>query len=231
MALTDQTLPDRARDGLDRLLLTPVLDNYLFAAERFVESEQVFRKAERFDTAGFAEAFGENETRVATTLNDAGLASLNAAADAVRTARNELDPGLVEEINRTTATDEFGQNLARAREGLVDEMIGLDFLKEDFQQIVGLWDRHSQTVTSAGLSGLLDELEATTTELREVRTRAGRGTEPGSIPLWKVLIVVGILLVSIGAIIACFMWFACAWYLEYLKFASPITLALIQQGC
>jgi hypothetical protein len=79
---------------LDRLLLTPVLDNYLLAAERLVESEQVFRKADRFGAAGFAEAFGDNETRVATTLNDAGLAYLDAAANAVRRARDELDPGL-----------------------------------------------------------------------------------------------------------------------------------------
>jgi hypothetical protein len=231
MALTDQPLPKLAQAGLDRLLLTPVFDNYLFAAEQFVETEQVFRKSERFSAAGFAEAFSENEVRVANSLNDAGLASLDAALDAVRSARNDLDPGLVEEVNRTSTSDDFGQNLTRARESFVDQLLGLDFLKEDFQQIVGLWDRHSQTVSSAGLSGLLDELEATTTQLREVRTQPDRGTAPGSIPWWKALVVAGIILVSLGAVIACFIWFACSWVVQYLAFVSPITLELIRQGC
>jgi len=94
-----------------------------------------------------------------------------------------------------------------------------------------MWDRHSQTVTSRGLSGVHDELEATIRRAREVRSQPDRGRARGSIPLWKALIAAGLILVSVASVIACFIWFGCTWVAAYLSIVSPEILALINQGC
>jgi len=231
MALADQPIPAEARDGLSRIGLAVTFDSLLRAGDAFIASEQAFRQSARMRIAGFAVALSATDAQTESSRNNEGLGHLDNVLSGIAQGRTQIDPNLLGRINLMTAGDDFRQALVRARDSFAHQLTTQDLDPEDFQEVLGLLDRHCQMITSRGLSGVFDELEVTTRRVRDLRSQPDRGRASGSIPLWKAALVAGILLASVTGVIACFLFSACAWVIQLLAAVSPPTVALINQGC
>src|SRR6266404_1753557 len=186
MALTPQPLPANARDGLGRLGLDQVFDSLWLAAESFVNSEKAFRNTQRLNLVGLA--LSNDEMAAERKHNDEGIGHLGNALSNLAQAHAHLDAGIGQRIDITTRSDAFRSGLARSRETFVDQLNKQDFHPDDFKQIVDIWDSKAGIVTSTGLSGVLNELEATTQKVRDLRSQPDRGRVSGSLPLWKMIL-------------------------------------------
>lgn len=222
-------VPAEARDGLGRLGLATVLDEYAGASDEFTQSERVMRRAQRIRSIGFTAV--EPELTAEGAHNDEDLKHVEQALVEIRNARTQLDPGLVARINGTVRSDQGRQALARSRENFAQQLTEQDLHLDDFQQILGIWDSQSGQVASGGFSVLLDQLEASTLKLRDLRSQPSRGRERGSLPLWKEILIACTILVSLGAVIACFIWSACVWVMAFLGWYAPSLKILVELGC
>jgi hypothetical protein len=229
MALTPQPLPTNARDGLGRLGLDQLFDSLWLGAESFVNSEKAFRNTQRLTLVGLA--LSSDEMAAEGKHNDEGIAHLDNALSQLANARAHLDAGIGQRIDITMRSDAFRGGLARGRDTFVDQLSKQDFHPDDFKQIVDIWDSKAGIVTSTGLSGLLNELEATTQRVRDLRSQPDRGRVSGSLPLWKLILVGAVCVGGLGAVISCFTWFGCTWVTAFLQWYAPSLGALVAGGC
>jgi hypothetical protein len=222
--------PAEARDGLGRVGLATVLDGLADAADEFVQSEQAFRREQRVRVIGFVAT--DSERLAEAQHNAAGLQHLEGALTRIRNVRQQLDAGLVARLDTTVRSEQGRQALASSRGNFAHQLSEQDVPIADFQEILKAWDSQSGQVAANGFSGLLTELEASAARLKEVRNQPNRGREAGSpLPLWKIILIASTILVSLAAVIACFVWFGCGWIMAYLKVYAPALSALILMGC
>jgi len=224
------TIPVEARDGLGRVGLATPLDSLANAADEFVQSEQAYRKEQRIRLTGFVAT--DPERLAEAQHNAAGLKHLDEALTYIRNARGQLVPDLLARLDATVRSDQGRQALANGRENFAQLLSQEDLHVPDFQEILAAWDSHLSQVTAAGFSGLFEQIEASTARLKEVRSQPNRGREAASpLPLWKIILIACTILVSLGAVIVCFVWFGCGWIMAYLKIYAPALAALVAMGC
>src|ERR1700736_6996995 len=224
------TIPAEARDGLGRVGLGIALDSVSSAADEFVQSEQAFRKEQRIRLTGF---IATDPERVAEAQhNAAGLRHVDEALAHIRNARQQLAPDLLGRLDATVRSDQGRQALASSRANFAQLLTQEDLHVPDFQEVLATWDSQLSQVTASGFSGLLEHLEASTAQLKEVRTLPNRGRQLASpLPFWKIILIACTILVSLGAVIVCFVWFGCVWIMAYLAWYAPSVSAVIAMGC
>jgi len=234
MILSSIDVPAEVRDLLGRAGLSRAFDELRLAGDSFIQSEQTFRKSQRVLAAGFHPAMSQHEGPDEAAHNSKGLTHLDTVLSEIATTRRQFDPGMMNRIDKAATTDDFRQALNRARDNFMHTLIEPDLLPDEFQEIMSIWDSHSQHVTSGGLSGVLNHLEENTRRAREVRGRPDRGRQRGSIPMWKAIIIGSILVISIGAILACFIWAGCLAVTAIAAMSGGeggIVFALLNAGC
>jgi hypothetical protein len=224
-------LPAEAQDGLSKLGLDGLFDSVWLAAESFIASEKNVRALQRLEVVGMA-PLGVDEAEAEAKHNEAGLAHLRDALSRLDRGRPQVDPKLIQRLDKAVRTDGFRGALARARENFVHQLSQEDIKPDDFREIISLWDGKMALATASGFSGLLGDLHSTIARVEELRNEPNRGREPASpLVLWKLLLVAGVVLLDIGAVIACYIWGGCSWILAFLAAVNPGLAALVALGC
>jgi len=225
MAVFDP-MPAQARAGMARLRLDRVLDRLTAATEEFVASERAFRSAARKTLAGID--LTDLEAQAEAGHNDLGHQHLNEAlteiANLSSVARGDRD-----QFNAAFAGAEGRQRIANARTAFAGQLAAHDLAPADMQEILSRWDTEAGQVTS--FDSVVTTLQQRTSELRDVRSQPNRGREAGSVPLWKMILIAATIAASLAVVIACFVWFGCAWIAVYISWYAPSLAATINMGC
>lgn len=219
-------VPAAARAGMARLSLDTVLDSITAATEEFVASEQAYRSAARKSLIGAAVT--DVEAQAENMHNELGLQHLDRAVTQIANMNNvnQADKG---RASSWLASPDGRQAVANSRQQFLELLAGHDIATDDFQEVTGRWDAEAAQITS--FEGLVTVLNQRTAEVRNLRSQPNRGREAGSLPAWKITMIAIVIAASLGAVIACFVWFACTWIMAYLAWASPSTAAVINMGC
>jgi hypothetical protein len=219
-------VPAAARAGITRLGLDTVLDSIIAATEEFVASEQAHRSAARKGVVGIEVT--DIEAQAENAHNARGLQHLNEALGHIN-AMNNVAQGDKERVSTWMASPEGRQALADSRQSYGRLLAEHDLATDDFQEVMSRWDTEAPQITDFG--SLVTVLNQRITQVRDLRSQPNRGREAGSLPAWKIALIAGVIGASLAAVVVCFVFFACAWIMAYLAWASPSTAALINMGC
>lgn len=219
-------VPAAARGGITRLGLNTVLDSIIAATEEFVASEQAHRSTARRTLAGVEVT--EIETQAENAHNDRGLHHLSEALSHIN-AMNNVAQGDKERVNAWMASPEAQRALRNSRQSFARLLADHDLATDDFQEVMSRWDAEAPQITDFG--SLVTVLNQRIARVQDLRSQPTKGREAGSLPAWKIALVASLIVVSLGAVIVCFAFFACAWIMAYLAWASPSTAAIIAMGC
>lgn len=221
-----EPVPASARGGIARLRLDRVLDSVMAATEEFVASEKAYRNAHRKALIG-AE-LTDLEAQAENAHNELGLHHLATALNEIDNMNN-VGQGDKQQFDRWLAGRERQQAFDRARSSFGEQLAAHDLHPDDMREILDRWDTETRQVTS--FESLINVLRQRATEARDLRRQPNRGRESGSLPVWKITVIAIALGVAAGAVVACFVWFGCAWVAAMLSWLAPSLNALIQSGC
>lgn len=163
----------------------------------------------------------------AAELNQYAVHASVRALDALRTI--EIDKKLAnvggEKALQTTLTD--------AKERFISTLLEFNITNNpDFFEVVEIWDQAVKTFKKGGLTALSAHMQTQLKEFAGRRLTDERGTSPAShLPWWKYVLVAVIIGAAIFAVIACFVWSACAWAMPAVSAAAPWVFGIIDRGC
>lgn len=133
-------------------------------------------------------------------------------------------------------SDDLRALLQETREDFARQLAAYNFTRtEDFGEVLDVWDELAGVALDQGAAGLQKRLRELLAEFAERRLTDERGTSPASpLPWWKYVVIASILALTIFAVVACFVWFKCAWIKVLIEAAGPITkvvFGIVDRGC
>ncbi|RPE41975.1 hypothetical protein EDD90_5075 [Streptomyces sp. Ag109_O5-1] len=109
--------------------------------------------------------------------------------------------------------DEFAQSLGELRGAFLEAVNNADVPVADSREIANAFDRVADISRQGGIDGLLPFFDEQFSQFDEILTTERNWGREGHSPLewWQWLIIIGVLVISVAALIACLLWFGCSW--------------------
>ena len=201
----------------------PAVDALTEAILNFGTCERRLRHAERLRALSLDEEGASALARSALAQHERGLAALSGVqplADAL--AQQQPDE----------------QTLARWREESPalraewrEQVRQLDIQPEEAQQLTRIFEQSLAPIDVGGLAGLGRSLGEVLQELDGVRRSPDRGTREGSFPVWKIVAVAGIMLLTAFAVWILLMTRAPWWNFFLVALVACVMALLIALAC
>ncbi|GAG15992.1 unnamed protein product, partial [marine sediment metagenome] len=151
------------------------------------------------------------EDRDSDRFNDQGLGRLRAATRALEEQKAAIDRPKMAQFDEVARSDEFRDELSRARDAIQGHLTKVDLLAEQAGEIHAMWKESFDTLEREGPDGLTSVYERNVQELASKRGMSDRGRSPRSpIAFWKAAAIAVICCVGLWDIIHCYRRRGCS---------------------